>query len=117
MKKLKEAIAITEKILNDVRNELAKEIIALPDNPNIHRIGHNGFVMSSSNLDSNLTLDPFYYDFNRQYKYIATLLKEKEARFALLELETIVKKGCSSGWNDKKRFHPEVIKQLKKFME
>lgn len=109
LKKISKKLAEIERI----REETAKTISELPDNPRIQCISDNPscFVMSSNILSSpQKNMSPFYYDFKQQYVTIAEVLRKRPVISTLQCLRHIVENGTLK--NDYRRFHPDVIKHL-----
>lgn len=116
------------KKIQDIKDELVKAILELPDNPNIHRISEhpNCFTMSSkeifgghnSTADMRITnnFSVFFYDFKQQYEKITEVISKGGAEHILATLDYIVKNGHLKG-KDYCLFHPQVIAHLRSMLE
>lgn len=101
-----------------IKQKLADELLALPDNPKITRLSDRCFTISSADLSSDLCLTPEYYDFKRQYELIVQIISECSVERAQALMEDIIRKGSihyPSGVYH--RFHPNIVEQLKIIME
>lgn len=108
-----------------IKSELQLLVLNLPDNSNTNRLSENPhvFTMSSSQVFNNaknnqfLRLDPFFYDFKAQYKYISEVINKSRPDNVVLMLQQIVWKGKHKDKTNYKSFNPAVINHLRKLMK
>ncbi len=106
------------KRINRIKAGLKEQILALPDNPNITRLGESGkcFAMSSSKLGGNWS--PEYHDFREQYQILINLIDAVDAVNLPAELAKIIATGkvrakfAGRGRVDTVTFNPQVIEHL-----
>lgn len=82
-----EVISVTNTILLEIEN--MKE-----ENPEINRLGNNCFTINIHDLDNDLNLSPFHYDWLKQYNTIIEIIKSRQPQDALNIIEDIILKGC-----------------------
>lgn len=113
---IKEEIKRYKSAINDLINGLKKQILELPDNPNIKRISDSPhcFTVNFSQLHDNWS--PEYYDFKKQYEVLVDVLFKSEPEKVLSRLEQILRdssvKFTENGVSRVFRFHPTVMKNV-----
>ena len=67
-----------QRVDESLRAEMAARILALPDNPKVHRLSDSPrcFVVQFKDLGNNWT--PHYHDFKGQYKIAADLFTQRK---------------------------------------
>lgn len=94
-----------------IKAQIMAKLLSLPDNPRIHRMSSNCFVMQSSDLGPNWT--PCYHDFKQTYRLIFGQLKTKQPKQILEFLTKVSKEGkfrINSHWTQ--RVHPDVMEYI-----
>jgi len=106
---------------------LRRQIRQLPDNPNIERINKNCYILKSSELlkkhifsipqknkaprkIKNTRWDVWFHDFKKQYSFIAQYIEATQVE----QLESRMTNLIKTGRIENKRFHPDVIANVKK---
>ena len=105
------------KRLEAIKDKLMRDILWLPDNPNITRLGPMGFTMQAGMLDSFASWSPEYYDFQWQYDKLAEIVCHTEMSNLISKLEKIIKEGYYRQDNWRIKFHPVVLANLKNLLE
>lgn len=111
--------SIIDKI-NQIKSELsqlADSIRNLPPNPNIKPLGHNCFLIKSSELIKHNKWSPDYHTFKSQYEFIAELVETFPIDQVLEKLYQICNKKSYYYKGNTIQFHPDVIRNLKTIIE
>jgi len=111
--RLDQSISKIQDTAKEVKHGLIEQILALPDNPNINRIGNSGncFTISSSQLKNNMSYE--YHDFKKQHEIIAVIINKKDIFDILPTLRNIIETSKYRLKSHAVNFHPDVIEQLK----
>ena len=100
-------------ILAGITDDLAQQILALPDNPVIRRLDDSRcFVVRFRDLGD--CWSPFYHDFRAQYRAIVERISTLSPGAALAFLRYIANGGVfkRNGYKRPERLHPSVLKYL-----
>ncbi|MBN2569832.1 MAG: hypothetical protein JXB42_10430 [Deltaproteobacteria bacterium] len=99
--------------VKQIKNDLKKRILSMPDNPKISRIGGGTtcFVLNSVNLGESWS--PFYHDFRKQYQEIAEIVDRLPIEKLAEQLEEIAKRESIKTSGGTLKLHPEVAGRLK----
>ena len=99
------------------REDLYKTILNLPKNSDkqMKKIGNNSYTANISMItkDKNMTLSPYYYIFEQQYKMIIKILKTTEIQNVISTLEDMIDKQSLRHANQTYKLNPKVIEHLK----
>jgi hypothetical protein len=100
--------------LNYLKTRMQQLILALPDNPDIVRIGakRGAFTIRISNLDRGWS--PSMYDFKSQYEEIVNAMEAaKSPELLIALLENLMERGSIG----KRNFHPRVVENIKTLLQ
>ena len=96
---------------------LCAAIAILPDNPHVHRMTKQAFVISFSALGQNLS--PEYHDFRWQYNAVIAVLQQTESICAMSKLQQIIEEGRVKRPDSSTQYaklHPGVITNLQELL-
>ena len=118
-KSFRSVVHTYDRMVRDLRAHLLSDITTLPDNSRIQRLGGSGncFTIQFSRLEHNWS--PFYHDFKAQYRFLVSVLDEKELPVIRRTLIQVIRTGkyvlrCSGyGCDTTLYFHPDVRKHLR----
>jgi hypothetical protein len=125
---IKNAISEMLEKTNQIKSEISKIIMAMPDNPDIKRIkgNENCFIVNFSQLSKDTNLSPCYYDFKYQYRAIIKKIDTCDILTLDKTIEGFINDGYvklygglnmhSQGTFEKIKLHPTVINELKKLL-
>lgn len=107
----------------DLRKQIYKKIMAIPQNPDIKALSTDPscWTISSKNLSADMVTSPSYYNFKIQCAHIVRYLDKKPiAQFvkAIEEITTPNSQGTYilKGQGYAYRIHPKVAQYLKKIL-
>jgi len=106
----------------NIKSEIKKLILDLPQNSAINEFGHNCFTIKTSKLLPGLVFSPQTYDFRFQYKEICDIIDDTPIENIYDKLKEILKTNthgeCWVYEKNKNRtlFHPEVVNNIKEIL-
>lgn len=97
--------------MDRLREELARELLAVPDNPKIRRLAANAFVISSADLGSNWS--PDFHDHKAQGRWLADAVLRAVDPIEFLNDVVLYGKARDSAEKRVRYFAPEVAAYVK----
>ena len=110
-KQMTERVADLATQLRAIRDEIAQQILDLPQNPRITPVGQSGaFSIKMSDLGTR-NWAASYHDFKAQYEQISKVIERSRPENVLSSLQTIIKTGRLANECNAK-LHPDVVANL-----
>lgn len=113
MSKITNILGLIEKI-NELKEQLKKQIVSLPDNPRINRLAPNCFTISSKDLGNNWSVA--YHDFPQQYALLVKIIDRTDPAKIEEKLQEIISKKMVIENKLTVKFHPDVIEHISKLL-
>ncbi len=103
----------------NAKRQIIRQILDLPDNPDIRRLSNDpaSFEIMSSDMFKTGNWSPRYHDFISQYRLIAAVIDRTPIEKLLDKLNEIITKGVAATDGGTMRLHPGVIENLKSIMD
>ena len=99
------------------KSELAKKILAMPDNPGVTYVGKKTFILNTKFINDELNLCPDYYDFKAQCRAIIKVMQKRPMENLQAWFERIINDMELTPYPYRFLLHPEVVMHLQKIME
>ena len=113
MTSITETLADLEKIILEYKQKAVELVESRKSqNPALKPLGTNCFTIKFSELSQDRVLSPQYYDFIWQYDAVIEKLRKQSITAFKNTLVSIIDTGKLDG----RRFHPDVIKNLKELL-
>jgi hypothetical protein len=109
---LKEDIERLQQEANRLREGIKAKIMALPDNPQITRLGDSGKCFTISSKDLGASFSPFYHDYRAQYETLAEVIDKTDPMRLPWKIAEIAATGKLKRGTETLTFNPEVLKNL-----
>ena len=94
-----------------LRQKVTSAIQALPDNPDIHRLGRNCFIVPFSKLQSNWS--PEFHDFEKQKELLIGLVNNMDVLCLASNLTRILREERIVIGKVRYTLHPKMIEAIK----